>query len=332
MKKIGHYIFNNSLFSSVSSVVQIVLLCCLAVAAQNQTTVRITAEATVEKDRIELGDLAELNENGANFERLKTVSLGYAPQPGATREILKEKIALAIAAAGFTSNEIALDCPPKILIRRASQKIGTDLLRAAIEKAVFIKFQAENIAAKIIRFDVPNNFQMPSGEISVRADLTNIRNFFAPFAAALEISIDNRVVRRIFANVQLEATADVLVATRNINAQEKINSNDFRLEPRLLGKPLSNYLRDTNKLRGMVLLKNISAGSELTRDAVVTGVAIKTGDPVRITGQSGKLQISIAGEARGSGRIGDRIAVKNRESGAVLQAVVVDEGLVKISF
>ena len=302
------------------------------VSAQVIANIHVAAETVVDKDRVELGDVADLNLDAANVERLKSVALGYAPQPGATREIFKEKIMLAISAAGFAQEAIALDCPPKILIRRRSQKVNSALLREAVEKAVLAQFQAEKVSARITHLETPENVEIESGNVSVRASVANVRNLFAPFAAWLEISVDGRVMRRLSANVEVEASAEVLVAAKDLTAQNKIGAGDFRVETRRLEKPLAGYLRDADRLRGAVLVRNVSAGTELTIDAVAAGIAVKNGDQVRIIGQSGKIQISVAGEARAAGRIGDRIAVKNSASNAILQAVVIDEGLVKVNF
>ncbi len=302
------------------------------VSAQVITKIHIAAETVVEKDRIELGDLAALDSDDPNMERLKSVALGYAPQPGATREILKEKIVLAIASAGFAEDAVALDCPPKILIRRQSQKVNSAVLRDAVEKAVLANFQAEKVSARITHLEMPENIELESGNVSVRASAANVRNFFAPFAVSLEISVDGRVMRRLSANVEVQASAEVLVAAKDLTAQAKIGAGDFVVETRSLDKPLSSYLRDADRLRGTVLVKNVSAGTELTTEALASGIAVKNGDLVRIIGQSGKIQISVAGEARASGRIGDRIAVKNSASNTILQATVIDEGLVKVIF
>lgn len=149
---------------------------------------------------------------------------------------------------------------------------------------------------------------------------------------ALEIRVDNRVVRRVSATVQLEAYADILVAKRDLAARERISEADVQLENRRLEKPLASYLRSVEKLRGAVLVKNVASETELTTADIAAGYVVKTGDLVSIVGTSGKLQISIKGEARTNGRIGDRVSVKNPESGTILQATVVDEGLVKINF
>lgn len=301
--------------------------------AQNKAVIRVATETSIEKDRITLGDIAEISGAGEETgDRLKKVSLGYAPNIGMMRELNKDRILLSIAAAGFTKSDFSFTAPPKIIVRRSAQTVGRNLFREAIEKAVLADFQNQNITAKIVQLDLPANLQVPTGEIEIRVNAANVSNYFAPFSLPLELRVNEKVVRRISVNIQIEATAEVLIVARDLSKGEKINAADLLRETRLLTKSLNNYLRDAEKLRGAVLVKNLSAGTELTADAVVNSYVIRIGDSIRIVGESGKMQIIVNGKANSSGRIGDRIAVKNLQSGTNLQAVVVDEGLVKVLF
>lgn len=302
------------------------------VSAQSKTQIRITSETTVSGDIIKLGNIAEISGEQVKTDRLKQISLGYAPKAGMFREIRREQISLGIAAAGFSENEILLDSPPQILVRRASQNLDENLLKQAIETEVLKNFQSENVAAKLVRLDLPPNISLPSGEISVKADAKNVRNFFTPFSVSVEIRVDNIVSKRFSVTAQIEAFGDVLVANRNLISNEKILETDIRFENRRLEKPLTSYFQKFDKLRGAVLLKNIAEGAELTSDSIAAGVVVKNGDIVKIEGVSGKIKLIVIGEARASGKIGDRISVKNSQSGAILQATVIDEGLVRINF
>lgn len=313
------------------SVVQI-LFCCAEIFGQSKIAVRVAAETVVSADRVTLGDVAEISGETEKIERLKRVALGYAPNVGAVREIERSRIELAAAAAGFSPEEISFDAPPRILLKRGGQKLSSDLLREEIEKAVLPAFQANGATATIVRLDLPENLEIPAGKIAVKAAAAAIVNFSAPFGVALEIRVDERVVKRLNATLQIEVSAPVFVAVKNLISGASLRETDVRVETRRLEKPLSNYLRDANDLRGAVMLKNLAAGAETTRDAVAAGIVVKNGDLIRIVGESGKFKISITGEARAAGRIGDRIAVKNLQSGATLQAVVIDEGVVQIRF
>ena len=61
---------------------------------------------------------------------------------------------------------------------------------------------------------------------------------------------------------------------------------------------------------------------------------VKPGYTVRSDGvaDDGKVSVIVTGEARGSGRVGDRIPVRNTQSKSMLQATVIDEGLVRVKF
>lgn len=300
--------------------------------AQSKIGVKISAESTVSNDIVKLENIAEINGDASKTERLKQISLGYAPKAGMFRELKREQISLSIAAAGFSENEISLDAPNQILIRRASQNLDENSLKQAIEREVLKNFQAENVTAKLVRLELPPNIALPAGEISIKADAKNVRNFFTPFSVSVEISVDNVISKRFSVTAQVEAFGEVLVANRNLIANEKIAESDVRVEKRRLEKPLTSYFQSFDKLRGGILLKNITEGTELTNDSVAAGVVIKNGDIVKIEGVSGKIKLIVIGEARASGKIGDRISVKNQQSGAILQGVVIDEGLVRINF
>ena len=304
----------------------------IPVFSQKRWNIRLFTEATIKSDVIKLGDIAQISADEKS-ERLKQISLGYAPNVGILREIYREQVAFAITAAGISANEYSLEAPSKIVVRRASQVVAEHLLRQAVEAAIQKNMPAdESVKVNILRLDVPINIEVAAGEISLQATPGGVRNLFAPFTMALEIRVDNRVVRRVSATVQLEAYADILVAKRDLAARERISEADVQLENRRLEKPLASYLRSVEKLRGAVLVKNVASEAELTTADIAAGYVVKTGDLVSIVGTSGKLQISIKGEARTNGRIGDRVSVKNPESGTILQATVVDEGLVKINF
>jgi len=303
-----------------------------AVFAQSKTIIHLAPESTIENDRIELGNIAKISGKTAQIARLNAVSLGYAPSVGMLRELTKDRINLAIAAAGFSAGEYTLDAPAKIIVRRAAQSVTENILREAVEKVIAEQLKAEGVSFKIVRLDLPAQVEIPSGDVSVKADLGNSRNLFAPFSISLEIQADKKVVRRLSLMTQIEAYADVLVTTKDLTLGGKLSADDLKIENRRLEKPLTNYIRNAETLRGFNLTKNLSAGTALTTDTIVSAAVIKTGDSVQIQAQSDNLKIIINGEARANGKIGDRISVKNTQSGAILQAIVLDEKTVKVNF
>lgn len=309
-----------------------IIIFCFSVSAFAQTNIRVNAETVIENEQIILGDIAEISGVKHNAERLRSISLGYAPNIGMVREIERDRIKLMIAAAGFSSKEFFLNSPESVIVRRAGQEINQIQIRESIEKTILEQFEKSEVSVRILRIEVPEQLEVPLGEVKIETKTSNILNIFAPFSMPVEIRVNDSVVRRLSANVEIEAFADVFVASKDLEKNSRLNLADVTLENRRIEKPLSNYLRETEKLRGIKLTKDLLSGAILTTDSFFADVVIKIGDLVRIVGESGKFKIVINGEARASGKIGDRIAVKNLQSDKILQAIVIDEGLVKVNF
>jgi flagella basal body P-ring formation protein FlgA len=301
---------------------------------QGKISVRVPAETTIATDQIALGDIANVSGGDpATLERVKRISLGFSPRIGAMREIRRANILLALAAAGFNESDVSLNDAPTFLVKRAAQPLSRDLLRETIEKTILPQFDAENVSARITKLELPEDIELPTGNVEVRiVNFTGINNFLAPTILSLELRVDGKVLRRVPATVEVEVTAEVLVLTHDGIAGAKLTEADVRPGKIRLERSLSSYLRTPAELAGKKLLKNFSESSPLTTDAVTADTVIKAGDTVSILARMGNAQISVTGEARAAGRIGDRIAVKNTQSGVILQAQVVSQGMVKLNF
>jgi flagella basal body P-ring formation protein FlgA len=296
-------------------------------------SIRILSEITIQSERLTLGDIASFsNADGEASEKLKNISLGFAPNVGAVRELRRERIALALAAAGFSGQMVEIQAPEVIFVRRAAQTVDPSLIRQAVEQATLKKLRVAGVTARLVRLELPALLEVPSGSVAARAFAGGVRDLFKPFTVSVEILVEGRVVRRFNASAEVEAFAPVLIATRDIAAGSRLRESDVKVETRRLEHPLSAYLLSITSLRGAATQSAIAAGEPLLTSLLSAEIVIKPGDSVRIRGESDAISINVIGEARGAGRVGDRIQVKNVQSGALLQAIVVDEGIVRVRF
>jgi flagellar basal body P-ring formation protein FlgA len=301
--------------------------------ANDEPIVRVASESLARADRLTLGDIAEIRAaDSVVVERLRAVALGYAPYVGVVRELPRDRIALAITAAGFPAGTVRLETPPVVLIRRAAQAVAPELVRETVERITLTELRANGAAARLVRLDLPPAIEAPAGELEVRASIGGVRDLFAPFIVAVELWQTGRVVHRFSTTAQVEAFAPVVVAARDLPANVRVRKEDLVIEVRRLERAAGLYLRDETRLRGTSVRHVVARGEAITTDLLVAEIVIRPGDAVRIVSQADRLQIVALGEARSAGRIGDRIQVKNKESGLLLQAVIVDEGLVSVRF
>ena len=301
-----------------------------------RTVVQVAAESIAQQDRLTLGDVAEvLSKDPEIVTRLRTVALGYAPNVGVVREIARERLLLAIAAAGFADGTIRLESPTVIHIRRAAQIVDPGLIREAVERVTISELNASGATARLTRLDLPPAVEVPAGSIEARASMSGVRDLFSPFIVFIELWQEGRVVQRFSTTAQVEAFAPIIVATRELIASTRLRQDCFKVEVKRLGRSLNNYVTDPERLRGMSVRRTVGRGEALMTELLTAELVIRPGDQVRIIGESGSergFQVIVNGEARAAGRIGDRIQVRNLQSGAMLQAVVADEGVVRIRF
>lgn len=307
--------------------------------AQQTISIRVRAQSTVERDQLTLGDIAEVSakESPELANKLRAVTLGFAPMVGAVREISREKILLAVAAANIQPDEFQLQAPAVVRVRRAAQAIDRAALTLAVEGQLLARLRAEGVSsARLGRVEIPTDVEIPLGqntEYRVAAgSLTAARDLFAPLTLSVEVLIERRVVRRVPIGVAVEATARVAVARADLAPNVRLRADDVAFEERPIEMAPARYVRDAARLRGASLRRAAARGQALAVDQLQAEIVVKPGDRVRIVGESAQLQIAVTGEARAAGRVGDRIQVKNNQSGATLQATVSDEGEVRVRF
>lgn len=309
------------------------LLISSAASGQPKAIVKIDGEKVVASEKFSLGEIASVSaQSPLEAERIKAIPMGISPAIGIKRELGREKVKLSIQAAGLSESAFQLDMPKVVLISRSSDLLGPEIIRAAAEKALREKYGGAGISLEILRLGLPGILAIPKGKLEVKAYPPVLRDLSAPFNLPIEIKVDERVFRRISAAAQIEPRAEVLAALKDIPSGASLSPEDFELKTTILSRPLNAYFGDQMRLAGMIALRAIPKGGPIMADSIASGQVVKAGDRVSIIGISGGLEIRIAGEARASGKIGAKIAVKNLQSGATLQATIIKEGLVGINF
>lgn len=310
-------------------VIVLVLVAAFGVAAQARIT--IAPESAVDGETIELQNIAKIAADTRTAERLRTISLGYSPGVGMTREISISGLMLSLKAAGFAESDISISAPARISVRRAAQTVDRDAIRDAVAAAINAHFVGSKTEHEITRIDIFEPALIPTGKIDLRASLVGVRNFIERIPVSVEIRVDGRLVRTMAVSAEIAIYADVYVAINDIQANKPVSDKDLRLERIRLERSPSSYVRDASALRSVQAIRPIMAGRPLMLDSIEPATVIKLGDPVRIEARSGRIRIVVEGEARANGRIGERISVKNKQSGALIQAIVVDHGFVKVN-
>jgi len=301
--------------------------------AAGRTKVVIPPTAYSTGDTLTLSVIARIDgEDVKLVERLRRVSLGYGPSFGNTRTITREEILSAVESAGIETAKFDLSMPAKVDIERASQTVTADQVTKAIEDYARNRFawSANDVTLKLT--SPLDDVLVPQGQLAIRPSVPNTATAADRLFINVSLEVDGRVARYLSLELNVEATAIVAVAGRNIDRGQPVTVDDVRFERRQVGADLRRYLTNGRDLVGKQAAVSLQEGAILQSSMLSDRMLIKKGDEVRVIAKSGKLEILTSGEAKGGGRLGDRVEVINKSSGQIVVGEIIGDKTVKVLF
>jgi len=201
---------------------------------------------------------------------------------------------------------------------------------------IFTKIIKENIPSHIEEFQIsdfssqPESIGVPDGKITYR--LTNQLLCSTPgkkFVLAVLV-VDGTECGNVKMYGNLHFWGTVVLASHSISRRTIISAEDIETDFRDISMLGDSLIGNPEQAIGKQLYKSLRAGDIIFAHLLKAPPLVKRGDMVTIIAKSGGLQVSAPGEAKNAGAIGEIVRVKNLMSRRILQARVVDEGMVEI--
>ena len=143
---------------------------------------------------------------------------------------------------------------------------------------------------------------------------------------------NDRVVKNVSARVEVQALADMVVTTRQIDRGSIISADDLALRRQDLAAVQGRYVRRIEDLSGKRAKITMRANIPVRNDQFERIPIIKPGQIVTIIAENQHMRITATGKAKGSGAEGDTITVQNLGSMKELPAKIIDANTVQVLF
>lgn len=151
------------------------------------------------------------------------------------------------------------------------------------------------------------------------------------FTVIATVTRDGRILESGQVSLRIHRFAEVLVAQASLRRHDLPSETEFSLQrmdiTSLLEQPVSAF----ETIEGLRMRRNLAKGQILTTSAVEPVPDIEVGREVSIQYSNDLFTIATTGTAQQSGRVGDVIRVKNRTSGKLVQARILDNSTVAIA-
>jgi flagella basal body P-ring formation protein FlgA len=150
------------------------------------------------------------------------------------------------------------------------------------------------------------------------------------FSVIVTVMQDGKPLESGQVSLNIRKFVRVLVTQDNLTRHDLPKADKLALQRMDITSISEQPVQSVESLAGYRLKRNIGKGQILTFGAVELIPDIEVGGEVTIVCQEGLLKITVPGEAIQSGSAGDLVKVRNRASGKVLMARVVDDRTVAI--
>lgn len=156
-------------------------------------------------------------------------------------------------------------------------------------------------------------------------------NAIARGRALVRVSCRAPVSWSVFVPVRIETEAPVLVLTRNLPPGATIAATDATPQRRRFPGLSENYVKSGEPLNAYRLRRPVAAGHVLAREALELAPAVLRGAQVTLRAESIGFRVESSGRALADAAPGQRVRVQPAESLKIVEGVVDNMGIVRVS-
>lgn len=301
-----------------------------SLAAGPQVRIEIKSPVEVRSAVVKLGDIAMLGGPSQEIvEKLSGLEIGNAPLPGQERTLSLAIIRVRLRQAGFDPDGILISSPTTIVVKTKASVALKDAIVGAVCDYVRAKMPWDERDAEIRVSLAPGEVLVPDGTVAYEVDPLPTTRFIGSTSVKVTVLVDGRPCKALAVRVRIDVARGVLVAARTIQRYDVILPSDLRVEVRDLSGVPEDVALEPAQVVGMRASHTIQAGRPVALSAVEPQPVVRKGNPVIIQALLGGVAVTSPGEALEDGCEGARIRVRNKASGKVVKAKVIDADTVR---
>ncbi len=215
--------------------------------------------------------------------------------------------------------------------------VSDTLTAAAIQDLNSLKTAAERFVQSKITIDSDNRTEVSGGKLDPRLRLTPCTSeiiAFLPPGSRLQgnttVGVRCELPKpwSIYIPIKISIYQKVIVAVTRMSRGQIVNDSDITLSEVDISQIRGHSYINKDDLIGTKLKSTLKANQVIDSSSVCL---ICKGDTVNITANSTSISVSMSGVALNDGSKGDKIRVQNNSSRRIIEAVIIDIGLVNAS-
>ncbi|MEJ7593440.1 MAG: flagella basal body P-ring formation protein FlgA [Planctomycetaceae bacterium] len=322
----------------------VILALCAGLASDAQSRSAIAAEiqielketAIVHGSQVLLSSIATVScSDPIRKKQVEDVEVRLLDLTLASETISQRFVRIRLIVAGFRMEDLTLSGAAQTLVAfQPSQKLTDTQVE---EQALIVLTQALNVEPQDLKVLLQSGFmQTLPKELRDREGLQlkvlpPARRSLGPVTLPVQVWNDDELLSTRSAVFDVRRKHHVAVARISLSREIPINDSNVQFENRFMTTEVDEL--DPNEILGRNVRGNLVAGSIVQMRDLQTAtrsngdVLVKKGDAMQVIAMARRLRTSIRNiEALEDGRLGDRLRMKNRDSGKEIIGEIVGPG------
>ncbi|NWH04082.1 flagellar basal body P-ring formation chaperone FlgA [Desulfobacter latus] len=299
-------------------------------ATPGKILIEVARTAEVTNAVIYLGEVANITAPDFFKEELTRIDLGKSPRAGQMKQLSGARVTASINAMGLNDNDIHIQVPERVFIKRASQELVPSDVKKALEQ--FLSGFLPKEKFKLKAFRVRGLEPYPQGDLSLVFDKRYTPSSNDRLSIHAEVWVDGVKVDRLTVRGRLSQIKPVIVAATRLQRGDIITPADVTLRDMEVFGRKSDIMTSVEQVDGMVITRTIDKGECVSRGEFKQAPAIKKGAVIKLVAQKNRLSIVTLGISKEDGYPGRPVTVQNLTSGKLVRGLVTADGTVEVLF
>lgn len=311
----------------VQAMMTVAGLVLLSQAAWGEDVLQLKEEVYVKGPTVMLGDLVEVDE-GDLSDRLATVEISPAAQPGDSRNLQASLVEARIRTAGLEG--VSLSGSDRVRATTMHIDISKEMLAASLLDHIELEMPWDPATTEV---DVPlpaSDIVAPEGDMEIRWRSNPQYRYMGAGAFRGDVLIDGALYRTVNMRANVESYQEIVVAATDIPRGRPVMASHLELQVTALSKAPTGAYTQIEDVVGLMARKTIFPGQPVTSRSVEAKRLVRRNQIVPVEVRNGTIQIQHRARALMDGRAGDVIVCANAVTKEEFQGVVRPDGVVEV--
>lgn len=304
------------------------VLCALSGMGYASTTVTFHEEVAVKGSKVLLGDIADVDGEGAPI--LVPVEVTAAPAPGVVKSLAVSLVTPRLRAIGKNIEGLEFTGASNVVLTTSSQTISKETVSEQLGMFIEGQLPWDPGICEIKISPIPSDIVVPEGEAIIEWEVGQGYRYLGSGTFRGLVKVDGQLQKTILCRALVEAYADIVIAPNGLTRGETIKLADLKTERRPMSLVKEPAFKNPAELVGQQVRMGVGPGQVVCKKNITIPYLVRRQQMVSVEAKAGGMLVQSLARAQMDGAEGETITCQNLDSKQEFRGTVRKDGVVVV--